>query len=82
MDTLDGSAFPNMKEIRFKCENGVWRVAFAFNPRRTALILTIGNKKGKDQERFYSKLVADADRQFQAHLDGLAKIGDSHGKNA
>ncbi|MEB3308969.1 MAG: type II toxin-antitoxin system RelE/ParE family toxin [Snowella sp.] len=32
VDTLKGSRFDNMKEIRFNANDGVWRVAFAFDP--------------------------------------------------
>ena len=31
-DTLNDSSFANMKELRFDADNGVWRVAFAFDP--------------------------------------------------
>ena len=33
VDTLNGSKYANMKELRFRAAGGVWRVAFAFNPR-------------------------------------------------
>lgn len=33
VDTLKGSKYSNMKELRFKANNRVWRVAFAFDPR-------------------------------------------------
>ncbi|MHB8968807.1 MAG: type II toxin-antitoxin system RelE/ParE family toxin, partial [Thermoleophilia bacterium] len=36
VDTLYGSKYPNMKELRFNWEKEVWRVAFAFDPRRQA----------------------------------------------
>ncbi|WP_275559377.1 type II toxin-antitoxin system RelE/ParE family toxin [Pseudomonas sp. 2(2015)] len=39
VDTLNGSRHPNMKELRFEAMNGVWRVAFAFDPKRRAVIL-------------------------------------------
>ena len=32
VDTLKGSAHANMKELRFDASDGVWRVAFAFDP--------------------------------------------------
>lgn len=32
VDTLKGSSYPNMKELRFDANGGVWRVAFAFDP--------------------------------------------------
>ncbi|MHB1013548.1 MAG: type II toxin-antitoxin system RelE/ParE family toxin, partial [Desulfobacteria bacterium] len=39
VDTLFGSKYPNMKELRFNWEKEVWRVAFAFDPRRQAVLL-------------------------------------------
>jgi hypothetical protein len=35
-----------MKELRFKVAHGVWRVAFAFDPERQAILLVAGNKAG------------------------------------
>ena len=34
VDTLKGSRHANMKELRFDADGGVWRVAFAFDPKR------------------------------------------------
>lgn len=34
VDTLKASRHTNMKELRFDADNGVWRVAFAFDPAR------------------------------------------------
>ena len=34
VNTLKGSGHPNMKELRFDAAKGVWRVAFAFDPKR------------------------------------------------
>src|SRR3954469_5483896 len=42
VDTLKGSKHANMKEGRFKAEGGVWRVAFAFDPERKAVLLVGG----------------------------------------
>jgi hypothetical protein len=39
VDTLNDSKYANMKELRFKAERGVWRVAFALDPRRNAILL-------------------------------------------
>jgi hypothetical protein len=44
VDTLKGSRFPNMKELRFSWEREVWRVAFAFDPARKAILLAGGDK--------------------------------------
>lgn len=43
-DTLDGSAYANMKELRFAAADGVWRVAFAFDPNRRAILLVGGRQ--------------------------------------
>ena len=37
VDTLNGSKHANMKELRFDADDGVWRVAFAFDPKRRAI---------------------------------------------
>lgn len=70
VDTLKGSAFPNMKELRFNWKRGVWRVAFAFDPDRQAILLVAGDKRGVDQARFYRRLIRKADARFAAHLAG------------
>lgn len=68
VDTLAGSRFPNMKELRFEAADGVWRVAFAFDPDRPAILLVAGDKSGVAQRRFYRALIAKADKRFAAHL--------------
>jgi hypothetical protein len=73
VDTLKGSKHANMKELRFSAENGEWRLAFAFDPARTAILLTAGDKSGGSQQRFYKMLIRKADARFDAHLAGLPK---------
>jgi hypothetical protein len=68
VDTLNASKHANMKELRFNCDDGKWRVAFAFDPQRTAVLLVVGNKVGADQQRFYEQLISTADARFDAHL--------------
>ncbi|WP_261239121.1 MULTISPECIES: type II toxin-antitoxin system RelE/ParE family toxin [unclassified Pseudomonas] len=43
VDTLKGSRHSNMKELRFTVGDGVWRVAFTFDPSRCALLLVAGD---------------------------------------
>ena len=69
VDTLKGSKHANMKELRFDADGGVWRVAFAFDPKRRAIILVAGDKAGVAQTRFYKSLIAKADRRFGDHLE-------------
>ena len=71
VDTLKGSKHANMKELRFDWERGVWRVAFAFDPKRQAVLLAAGDKSGADQKRFYKRLIATADRRFDDYLTAL-----------
>jgi hypothetical protein len=73
VDTLNGSEHSNMKELRFTADGGVWRVAFAFDPKRKAILLCGGDKEGKDQKRFYKDLIRVADRRFKTHLERLKK---------
>jgi len=57
-----------MKELRFDADNGVWRVAFAFDPKRQAVLLVAGNKAGTSRKRFYKQLVKKADERFTEWL--------------
>jgi hypothetical protein len=72
-DTLKGSRHTNMKELRFSADDGVWRLAFAFDPQRDAILLVAGNKSGVSEKRFYKKLIATADDRFDMHLITLKK---------
>jgi hypothetical protein len=67
-DTLNGSKYANMKELRFSLADGEWRVAFAFDPERRAILLVGGSKSGISQRHFYKDLVRVADARFAAHL--------------
>ena len=51
-DTLNGSRYPNMKELGCDADGGVWRVAFAFDPERKAVLLVAGDKSGANEKRF------------------------------
>ena len=67
-DTLIGSRHANMKELRCKAGDGVWRIAFAFDPDRQAILLVGGDKSGVSEKRFYKQLIARADDRFDRHL--------------
>lgn len=71
VDTLAGSRHANLKELRFSADDGVWRVAFAFDPERQAVLLVGGDKSGKSQKQFYKNLIRKADARFDAHLARL-----------
>ena len=67
-DTLTGSRYANMKELRCNAADGVWRIAFAFDPARQAILLVAGDKSGGSEKRFYKQLIAKADERFERHL--------------
>ena len=73
VDTLKGSKYFNMKELRFNAENGVWRLAFAFDPTRKGILLICGDKSGGSEKRFYKELIKKADKRFDIHLATLKK---------
>jgi hypothetical protein len=62
-----------MKELRFSAADGEWRVAFAFDRRRKAILLVAGDKSGGSEKRFYRELIRKADERFDAHLARIGK---------
>jgi len=73
VDTLKGSRHSNMKELRFSAADGEWRVAFAFDPSRKAILLVAGDKTGGSEKRFYRQLIRKADNRFDAHLTRIGR---------
>lgn len=71
VDTLKASHYPNMKELRFEAADGEWRVAFAFDPKRRAILLVAGDKTGGSEAKFYKRLIAKADTRYEQHLNTL-----------
>lgn len=82
VDTLKDSKHANMKELRFRQGKEVWRVAFAFDPSRQAVLLVAGDKAGADQRLFYKRLIDKADSRLTQHLAELNLIPKEkhHGK--
>ena len=73
VDTLNGSRHANIKELRLDAADGVWRFAFAFDPKRRAIVLCGGDKSGGSEKRFYRQLIHKADDRFDAHLAVINK---------
>jgi hypothetical protein len=71
VDTLKGFGYANMKELRFEAMNDEWRVAFAFDPKRVAILLVAGGKTGVSENRFYKGLIAKADARYKRHIEKL-----------
>ena len=71
-DTVKGSRYPNMKELRVQSKGDPIRVFFAFDPERRGILLCAGNKT-TGEKRFYEVMIPLADREFTAHLDRSKK---------
>jgi hypothetical protein len=74
-DTVKGSGYSNMKELRIQSKGKPLRAFFAFDPARKGVLLCGGNKGGGDK-RFYEKQIALADREFAQHLESLKRSDD------
>ena len=70
VDTVMGSRHANMKELR----PGTIRVLFAFDPKRTAILLIGGDKRDRWQD-FYAEMIPLADDLFDEHLKDLESKG-------
>jgi hypothetical protein len=68
-DILKGSRLSNLKELRAQTENHVYRVAFLFDEDRKALLLIGGDKKGKNEKRFYRALIKQAEEIYRQYRD-------------
>ena len=70
-DSVKGSRFNNMKELRTQHAGNPYRTLYAFDPRRTAILLIGGNKAGDDN--WYQTYIPLADKLYEEHLKELKK---------
>jgi len=70
---IDSSKHGHMRELRIQHAGKPYRVLYAFDPRRTAILLIGGNKTGKD--RWYIEFVPIADALYDRHIRVLKKKG-------
>ncbi|MCY4182314.1 MAG: type II toxin-antitoxin system RelE/ParE family toxin [Gammaproteobacteria bacterium] len=68
-----GSRHGHLRELRIQCGGRPIRVFYAFDPRRTAILLFGGDKTGDG--RFYRRMVPLADRLYDEHMGELKKEG-------
>ena len=69
-DTVKGSKHTNMKELRTQSKGKPLRTFYAFDPRRSAILLIGGDKTGDD--RFYERMIPLADRLYDEHLRDIS----------
>lgn len=74
VDTLKGSRLPNLKELRVQFQGEPWRVLFAFDPKRRAIVLVGGNKQG--DARWYKKNIPVAEQRDARHLAQMEQNND------
>lgn len=71
-DTVNGSRYNNMKELRVQSKGIPLRIFFAFDTTRKGILLCGGNKAA-NEKRFYAEMILIADREFTIHLENLKK---------
>jgi hypothetical protein len=72
-DRVEGAKHANMKELRTQHQGRPLRTFFAFDPRRTAILLIAGDKTGDD--RFYQRMIPRADALYEVYLRELENEG-------
>ncbi len=68
---INNSKYGEMRELRVQHKGDPYRILYAFDPRRTAILLIGGNKKGDD--RWYDTFVPIADKLYAEHLEEIKK---------
>ena len=68
---INGSGYGHMRELRIQHAGQPYRVLYAFDPRRIAILLIGGNKTGDN--RWYEKYVPIADKLYEQHIETLKK---------
>ena len=71
VDTLKESKYTNMKELRFKAQGGVWRVALPSIRSGTRSCWLRATKSGGSERMFYRRLIEKADKRYKEHLESL-----------
>lgn len=70
-DAIHGSKYVNMRELRCQHQGRPYRVLYAFDPRRTAMLLIGGDKTGRPD--WYEEFVPKADRIYGQHLKEISE---------
>ncbi|EKM0528550.1 type II toxin-antitoxin system RelE/ParE family toxin [Cronobacter turicensis] len=75
VDTVKGSRYPNLKELRVQYGGEPWRIFFAFDAARQAVVLCGGNKRS--QKLFYDALIRQAEEEFFLHVRAMEKQNEN-----
>ena len=71
LSSVHGSKHGHMRELRTQSKGTPLRTLYAFDPRRTAILLIGGDKTG--QEDWYARYVPLADKLYDRHLEEIGK---------
>jgi hypothetical protein len=71
IDTLKGSRYPNMKELRVQHQGRPYRILFAFDPRRSAYLILGGDKTGDNN--WYVDAIRRAEAIYAQHLTEIGE---------
>lgn len=74
---IKGSRYGHLRELRIQHAGRPYRVLYAFDPRRCAVLLIGGDKRG--QRRWYDEHIPVAEKLYDEHLKTLRKEGRNHG---
>jgi hypothetical protein len=74
---IKGSRHSHMRELRIQHQGRPYRILYAFDPRRTGILLIGGDKTG--DKRWYDIHIPIADRLYDTHLEILKKEGQDYG---
>ena len=70
---VEGATHTHRRELRVQSGGKPLRIFYAFDPRRTAILLVGGDKTGDD--RFYETFIPEADRLYDEYVDELSREG-------
>ncbi len=79
VDSVKGSKYSNMKELRVQNKSRVFRIFFVFDPERNAILLIGGDKRGV--KKFYENMIDKADELYCRHLAILRKKNENKKKS-
>lgn len=68
-DTLEGSKYPNLKELRVQHNGEPYRLFYIFNKYREAVILCGASKKGLNEKDFYKKMIKIAEKEYEKEVE-------------
>lgn len=67
--SIENSKVSHMRELRVQHKGSPYRILYAFDPKRTAILLVGGNKRGSNS--WYKKFIPIAEKLYQKYIQSL-----------